>query len=113
LSKFDIIRLSRIYFGHGWAALIVLGGAPGYYEAFKGRIKHLWNNHYADARRPIRKSGLLEIIFADDLNAWGKFESGSDHSSMVAAMANCQHELHKGGRQIRLVLTVVKKECIY
>ena len=30
----------------------------------------LWNTHYADSKRPIRKTWFQEIVFADDLNAW-------------------------------------------
>ena len=57
----------------------------------------LWNTHYADSKRPIRKSGFQEIVFADDLNAWKKFEAGSHHVSMMTAMTECQRELHRWG----------------
>ena len=57
----------------------------------------LWNAFYADARLPIRMCKFLEIIFADDLNAWRKFDAGTTYETMVTAMDECQCELHKWG----------------
>ena len=50
----------------------------------------LWNTFYADSRRPIRKEGFKEIIFADDLNAWKKVAAGASRESMMTAMTKCQ-----------------------
>ena len=36
-------------------------------------------------------------MFADDLNAWRKYEAGSKHDDMKQAMQKCQVELHKWG----------------
>ncbi len=57
----------------------------------------LWNAFYADCRRPIRMCDFLEIIFADDLNAWKQFDAGTAQKTMMAAMEKCQVELHKWG----------------
>ena len=57
----------------------------------------LWNSFYADSRRPIQKAGFQEIVFADDLNAWKKYESGTSHEQMLADMKTCQGELHMWG----------------
>ena len=58
----------------------------------------LWNSFYADSRRPIRMSDFSEIIFADDLNAWRKYDAATTHQTMIKAMTGCQEELHKWGQ---------------
>ena len=73
----------------------------------------LWNAFYADSRRPIRNSGFVEIIFADDLNAWKKFSAGSAHDTMMTAMAGCQRELHKWGGPTRSASIKTKIECTF
>ena len=57
----------------------------------------LWNAFYADSKRPIRKAGFQEIVFADDLNAWKKVAAGTSHERMLADMKICQSELHQWG----------------
>ena len=57
----------------------------------------LWNVFYADARHAIQKHSFEEIIFADDLNAWQRFEAGTFADTMLKSMKNSQKELHAWG----------------
>ena len=57
----------------------------------------LWNAVYSDSRRAIRATGFLEIIFADDLNAWKKYKPETAHETMFRDMGKCQTELHQWG----------------
>ena len=40
----------------------------------------LWNVSYADAARAIRLAAYTEIVFADDLNAFKKYDSTVEQS---------------------------------
>ena len=73
----------------------------------------LWNTFYADSRRPIRKNGFQEIIFADDLNAWKNFGAEATHESMMTAMTKCQQELHQWGSANQSVLTETRRGCTF
>ena len=68
-------------------------------QVFQGTVwgPSLWNTFYADSSDAIRKCSFEEIVFADDLNAWRKYEAGIKHDDMKQAMWKCQDELHKWG----------------
>ena len=85
-------------------AQVVVGGAQSTKislenQVFQGTVwgPSLWNTFYADSSDAIRKCSFKEIIFADDLNAWRKYEAGTKHDEMKQAMEKCQEELHKWG----------------
>ena len=86
-------------------AQVVVGGAKSKNmnlenQVFQGTVwgPPLWNCYYADSRDPIQKCNFSEIVFADDLNAWRKYEACASHDDMIEDMGMCQKELHKWGK---------------
>ena len=55
----------------------------------------LWNAHYGDAKLPIRDSGFLEVIFADDLNAFREYNSKVTNEDIKTDTCKCQAKLHE------------------
>ena len=68
-----------------------------------------WNAFYGDARQAVRACHFLEIIFADDLNAWRKYDAGTDRETMQTDMKLCQTELHKWGAANQVVFDPAKE----
>ena len=99
----DVIKVIQSWLRKRTANIIVSGEQSKEVHlqdmVFQGTVwgPPLWNSFYADSRHPIQKHDFQEIIFADDLNAWKKFEAGTAHDTMLAAMQDCQHELHQWG----------------
>ena len=58
----------------------------------------LWNLFYEDARIALRVHHFLEIVFADDLNAFRAVPLAAPNASVMAANNACQVELHAWGR---------------
>ena len=58
----------------------------------------LWNVFYADAATAVHVYEFLEIIFADDLNAFKDFALTVQNATLYEEMRRCQGELHKWGR---------------
>ena len=48
-------------------------------------------------RGALYRNVVFKIFFADDLNAWRKFDAGIAHSTMLTEMDKCQRELHLWG----------------
>ena len=69
----------------------------------------LWNAFYGDARQAVRACQFMEIIFADDLNAWRKYDAGTNHETMQTDMKLCQDELHKWGAANQVVFDPAKE----
>ena len=60
---------------------------------------HPSNIHFfSDAREAIIRAGCLEIIFADDLNAFQVFDSSVSNDMLYNHVRGCQTELHQWGR---------------
>ena len=55
----------------------------------------IWNALYADAAIAVNLYGVLEIMFADDLNCFKNFGLSLDNIALVQDMTRCQQELHK------------------
>ena len=100
----DLIKVIQSWLRQRSARVIVGGQESGNMAlenmVFQGTVwgPPLWNSFYADSRRPIRMSEFSEIIFADDLNAWRKYDAATTHQTMIKAMTGCQEELHKWGQ---------------
>ena len=58
----------------------------------------LWNIFYEDARLALHVWSFLEIVFADDLNAYRPFPLRTPNAVLVGEAEKCQSELHKWGR---------------
>ena len=58
----------------------------------------LWNVFYEDSRIAINKAGFIEIIYADDLNAFKTFERSTCNKDIRDEMVVCQSGLHEWGR---------------
>ena len=58
----------------------------------------LWNMFFADACDAIREYLFEEVVFADDLNAFREFGSGTPNEEIFVAVDKCQDELHAWGR---------------
>ena len=69
----------------------------------------LWNAFYGDARQAVQACKFMEIIFADDLNAWRKYDAGTNHDVMQKDMKLCQKEVHKWGAANQVVFDPTKE----
>ena len=69
----------------------------------------LWNIFYADAASAIRIFEFMEIIFADDLNAFKCFKSRTPNDAIRLDMRQCQSELHKWGRANQVTFDASKE----
>ena len=56
------------------------------------------NLFYEDARKAIRACSYNEIVVADNLNAFRKFESKVKNETIFDDINKCQTELHASGR---------------
>ena len=61
----------------------------------------LWNLFFGDARVAIEAAKFLEIIYADDLNAFRIFGAGESDDVVFASIRVCQGSLHKWGLLIK------------
>jgi len=66
---------------------------------FQGTIwgAFLWNSYFCDSTLVTRQCGFEEIIYADDLNAFRKFQNDVSNDYILTQLERCQAELHKWG----------------
>jgi len=57
----------------------------------------LWNLFFEDARLAINEWFFTEVVFADDLNAYRVFPSGTADKDIHICISKCQEELHTWG----------------
>ena len=69
----------------------------------------LWNIFYQDAASAIRSSSFVEIVFADDLNAFKIYDNQADEKTMRSDMNACQEELHAWGRANQVAFDASKE----
>ena len=64
---------------------------------FQGTVTgpDLWNLFFEDARNAINECFYNEVVFADDLNAYRIFPSGTENRAIDNNMKTCQRELHQ------------------
>ena len=86
-------------------AVVVCGGQHGDPICLNNMIYQgtvwgpwLWNIFYEDARMALRVHQFLEIVFADDLNAFRPFPLATPNEQVMAANKACQVELHSWGK---------------
>jgi len=100
----DVLQVVESWLRRREAEVIVGGVASNRMTlenmVFQGTVwgPSLWNVFYADARQAIHKHAFEEIVFADDLNAWKRFEAHTPKQTMLEDMDSCQKELHAWGR---------------
>ena len=58
----------------------------------------LWNLFFADAGCAIRLMSFMEVVFADDLNAWRSFPMSCSNPEILDKCSECQDSLHSWGR---------------
>ena len=58
----------------------------------------LWNLFFGDADLPIHLAHYMEIVFADDLNAYRTFRNAIPNGTILRTALNCQKKLHTWGR---------------
>ena len=69
----------------------------------------LWNVFYEDSSLAIRSQSFEEIVFADDLNAFRKYNAGTPNETILADMNSCQAELHSWGKANQVVFDASKE----
>ena len=57
-----------------------------------------WNIFYEDARLALHVAEFMEVVFADELNAFRSFALSTANDVAIGAAEACQQELHKWGR---------------
>ena len=72
----------------------------------------LWNCYFADARFAIRDAGFIEIVYADDLNAFKMFGNWQDNEMIMNELIDVQRELHHWGAANRVVFDASKEHHI-
>ena len=80
----------------------------------------LWNVFFSDAAIPIRLAKYMEIVFADDLNAYRMFGNATPNVNILRTARNCQEKLHCWGRANRITFdeakestTIICRQCPY
>ena len=86
-------------------AIVVCGGQHGDHIQLKNMIYQgtvwgpwLWNMFYEDARLALRAHNFVEVVFADDLNAFRASPMKTPNTQLMDANKACQAELHAWGR---------------
>jgi len=69
----------------------------------------LWNVFYGDASKAIRKKSFTEIVFADDLNAFKRYDSKVETDTILKEMEACQNELHEWGKANQVTFDAKKE----
>ncbi len=69
-------------------------------SVFQGTVlgPPLWNLFYLDAFRAVRGRGFVDVVFADDFNAWKRFVGGTSMADILSECSGCQRSLHEWGR---------------
>ena len=87
------------------SSVVVVGGEVSDRYAlsnsvFQGTVlgPPLWNFFYLDACLAVRVLDFIDVVFADDFNAWKIFSRGTGLIEMLAECEACQQSLHKWGR---------------
>ena len=100
-------------------AVVVCGGQHGDPIQLKNMIYQgtvwgpwLWNLFYEDARLALHVHNFLEVVFADDLNAFRAFPWNAPNCSLMEANKACQAELHAWGKANQVEFDP-KKESIH
>ena len=57
----------------------------------------LWNLFYQEARLALRAHNFVEVVFADDINAFRASPLKTLNTQLMDANEACQAELHAGG----------------
>ena len=69
----------------------------------------LWNLFFGDAKLPIRLARFIEIIFADELNAYRFFKNKVNQGTILRTAKNSQTKLHTWGRANQITFDTNKK----
>ena len=69
----------------------------------------LWNVFCEDFSAAIRSQSFEEIVFADDWNAFRKYDAGTSNGTILTDMDSCQVELHSWGRANQVVFEASKE----
>ena len=99
----DILSVLRSWLEARWAEVVVGGYKSLRYMlqnmVFQGTVwgPILWNVFYEDARKAIRACSFTEIVFADDLNAFRKYDAAVNNNIILTDMDSCQKNLHAWG----------------
>ena len=76
------------------------------------RPLRLWNTFFRDAASVLRKNRCQEVVFADDLNVFQKFDRGVENSKSQDAMACCRSKAHQWGKVNRVTFDAGKEHII-
>ena len=100
----NILRVLESWLGQRTAHVVVAGTRSKTMVldnmVYQGTVwgPSLWNVHYADAKVPIELNDFVEVIFADDLNAYRAYDHRTPNDTLIADMKQCQADLHQWGR---------------
>ena len=87
------------------SAQVIVGGKHSENLTLKNQVYQgtvlgpgLWNIMYEDARLAIAFWRFIEIVYADDLNAFRAFDISVPNETLFEQASHCQRELHQWGR---------------
>ena len=71
---------------------------------FQGTVwgPQLWNTFFKDVQRPIKRKGFTEVVYADDCNAFKRFDEKMANGTALEEAADCQSEVHRWGDEASL-----------
>ena len=100
----DMIKVFEAWLAER-TAVVVCGGQRGEPIQLKNMIYQgivwgpwLWNLFYEDARSALLVHDFLEVVFADDLNAFIAFTLATPNETLGEAPKACRAELHAWGK---------------
>ena len=69
----------------------------------------LWNLFFEDARLAINECFFIEVVYADDLNAYRIFSSACHNDIIIVSLKSCQQELHAWGAANQVAFDAAKE----
>jgi len=111
----DLLKVFVSWLRARWAEVVVNGAKSAKMKlqdmVFQGTVwgPMFWNVFYQDADKAIRSNGFLEIVFADDLNAFKEYDSTKSTGDILADIDTCQTSLHRWGRANQVTFDAAKE----
>ena len=97
-------------------AVVVLAGAQSRQYAlrdmlFQGTVvgPPLWNLFYEDARDPVRAEDFVEVVYADDMNAFKEFPLATPNAEALQHGRAVQSKVHDWGRANQVAFDPAKE----
>jgi hypothetical protein len=98
-----VIAFLRAYLAARNARVVVGGEKSNEFilrdQVFQGTVlgPKLWNTYFADIRFIMQQCNLIDLLFADDANAFQIFSGDVDNGHIMQQLTHCQGKCHEWG----------------